>query len=226
MRVFNTGDIFRGTSNGDMINQAIGTAYADKIPRSSVDLGQFGTYGVIAWFVFMDGTPHGYEDGWVWENRLSLDGKIVNEINISKDNTRLKEHINHNGLKPFRLAFQKDPYETGDTHCCKFVGAFKLSGFYNRDLTAFKYERISDSFKLGNKGEYGAILDSVDMFINSDKRFITPIENLRFSNKVLTMLKNVGVKHFWELLPIGAEANGAIFNEIIYKMYEYFKVEE
>ena len=225
MKIFNVGDIFRGKSHGDMINETLGTNYADKIIFSHVDLGQFSAYGVRAWFVFMDGTPHGYGDGWFWENRLSFDGKTINEINVSRDKDALKKYQQLNGFTPFKLAFQKDPYESGNPHCCKFVGAFRLAGFYNKDLTAFKYEKVSDTFHLGDKGEYGDILDDASMFIEKNEKYLTPIENLGFSNIVLTMLQNVGIKYFWELLPIGTKSSGPIYEEIRLKLYETLKVD-
>ena len=53
MRVLRTGNITYGSSHADMINKVLGTAFLG-YRKSSVDLGQFGNDGIIAWFVHMD----------------------------------------------------------------------------------------------------------------------------------------------------------------------------
>ena len=62
--------VYYGRSNADMINRVLGTSWWSKYYKCTVDLDRYGAEGVIAWFVFMDGSKHGYEDGWMWKNYL------------------------------------------------------------------------------------------------------------------------------------------------------------
>lgn len=78
MRIFKENDVFYGKNYADLINKTIGTSFAGYM-KCSVNLEPFGAPGVIAWFVFMDGSEHGYEEGWKWVNKLSLDQNIIDE---------------------------------------------------------------------------------------------------------------------------------------------------
>ena len=66
MKTFRVGDKFYGINHTDLINKTIGTTLR-ATRRCRVDLADFQCDGVIAWFVFMDGSIHGYDD-WHWSN--------------------------------------------------------------------------------------------------------------------------------------------------------------
>ena len=71
MKTLNAGDVFIGRTYAEMINDALGTNFKS-LQRSSVELSDFGAAGFIAWFVYMDGSIHGFEGGWRCSNILSL----------------------------------------------------------------------------------------------------------------------------------------------------------
>ena len=89
MKRFVVGNVFRGITHADLINNTIGTRYKS-FQACSLELNNFGADNVFAWFVFMDGTSHGYEDGWLWKNKLTEDGNIIREFNI--DNINKGQH--------------------------------------------------------------------------------------------------------------------------------------
>lgn len=224
MKILRKGDVFSGKSYADMINRAIGTNFLGW-RRSSVDLDAFGCPGVIAWFVFMDGSEHGYEEGWTWVNRLSMDGEEIDEYNISSSKHQLKQRRNKEGLNPYRLAFQLDPYGYGDNHCCRFVGAFRFKSFIRKDASAVTYEKVLDDFKLGSKGENGGCLnDKADLSPKAGK-FLTPLADLGFSSLTYAIL-NGHIKNAGELLELGVGVDGPLADEIAQKIYEHFKDEE
>ena len=223
MKILRAGDIFSGKSHADMINNALGAKCANPM-KSSVHLDKFGHNGIIAWFVYMDGSIHGYED-WHWSNRLSLDGLTIYERNMDQPKKKLEIERLKNGYNPFRLAFQLDPYETGNRYCCKFVGAFRLEAFKGNEVPDIEYKKVLDSFTIGGKGEYGSkyINDRNDFFID-DMRYKAKIEKLNFSNNVYTMLKRANVNIVGELLEIGLGFNEASI-EIRDKIEEFFKIQ-
>ncbi len=73
-----------------MINESIGTNY-QVYKRCTVDLKQFDVPNVIAWFVYMDGSVHGYPDDWQWKNIISADGETIVEEHISSAKVTLKK---------------------------------------------------------------------------------------------------------------------------------------
>ncbi len=222
MKILNTGDVTYGNSHADMINKAIGTSY-DGWQKSSVDLAQFGADGVIAWFIFMDGSEHGYENGWRWKNFLSDNGDVIREYNVSPSKTAVIMKRNEEGYLPFRLCFRLDPYEIGSRHCCKFMGAFVLDSFIKEDLTAIKYIKVSDSFNLGSKGESGNYIDGKNIFLKKGGRLLKPLSELGLSDRVYRLLKSGGISFAWELLSLGMETSGEIADEIRQKLYEVFR---
>ncbi len=218
MKTFHLLDKFVGNSYADMINHALGTnfkVYED----SGVLLDEFELPGVIAWFVFMDGSTHGYAPDYLWENRLI--GNIITEKLVSKDHAEVIQKDDREGHYPLRLAFElldckKDFYE------CRFVGAFALSHFLRKDLTAREYVRIMDQVTLKSKGEFGKILNTKAGFIKRMPQYATPIEEMGFSEKNMKLLKG-HISTAGDLLELGLEAAGAISDEIRQKLYEHFK---
>lgn len=221
MKILKTGDVFYGKNYADMINRAIGTNYASW-RRSSVDLQDFGANGVIAWFVYMDGSEHGYEDGWKWANKLSLNGKEIDEYHISSSKVQLKKRRVEEGYHPYRLAFQRDPYGEDNPYCCKFVGVFRFLEFIRKDATAMTYEKVMDEFRLGSKGEYGAYLNSKDDLIPTKGLYTTPLSGMGFSDSTYKILSKA-IKNAGELLELGIGLEGPLADEIQNRVYECFK---
>jgi hypothetical protein len=220
MRILKTGDVFYGKSHADMINKAIGTNYYSYM-KSSVELSDFGCSNVIAWFVYMDGSIHGYEDGWRWANRLSLDGLEISEYNVSDSKEKLKKRRVDAGYNPYRLAFQIDHNGTGNKHCCKFVGAFRLKSFIKADASSEMYEKVLDEFKLLGKGEYGGGCNDREDFIPKEGKYLTAISEMGFSQRTFSLLKN-SIKNAGELLELGIGIEGPIADEIQDKICSHF----
>lgn len=221
LRTLKLNEVTYGKSHADMINVAIGTSYRG-YQSSGVDMRDFGVPDVHAWFVYMDGSVHGYEDGWRWRNYLSPDGNTILECLDSNDKQKLIGKQNKDGYHPYRLCFQIDPYENGGRYCCKFVGAFALTSFLSKDLTKMKYVKVADSFTIGSKGESGGYLDDKTDFIPKIAGYHTPIEELGFSRLVLRILKNGHISYAGELLELGIEVDGELANEIRQKIYHCF----
>ena len=220
MKTFRVGDKFYGINHTDLINKTIGTTLR-ATRRCRVDLADFQCDGVIAWFVFMDGSIHGYED-WHWSNRLSSDGMIIYERNMDQPKKKLEIERLDKGYNPFRLAFRLDPNETGNRHCCKFVGAFKLDSFIGSDVPDIEYKKVLDEFTISEKYEYSSSVTEKSSFFKNDKRYNAGIEVLNFSDSVYTMLKKANVNHVGELLDIGLGFNQASI-EIRDKIEGFFK---
>ena len=220
MKNLKTGDVFYGKNYADMINNAIGTNFHSWM-KSGVELDDFGCPGIIAWFVFMDGTEHGYEEGWSWVNKLSMDGQEIDEYNISISKDRLKRRRAQEGYYPYRLAFQLDPYGNGSHHCCRFVGAFRLKSFIREDASAVTYEKVMDCFKLGAKGEVGAYLNTKEDLIPTTGKYTIPLEDLEFSEGVQRLLKGY-IKNAGDLLELGIGFEGPLADEIQKKICELF----
>ena len=220
MRILRVGDVIFGKSHADMINKAIGTHFYSYM-KSSVELSDFGCPNVIAWFVYMDGSVHGYEDGWRWANRLSLDGNEIDEYNVSDCKEKLKKRRIDDGFNPYRLAFQIDYDETGNRHCCKFVGTFRLKSFIRKDASAVTYEKVLDEFKLLGKGEYGGGYNCKEDLIPKEGKYLTSLLEMGFSEKTYSLLKN-SIKNAGELLELGIGIDGPIANEIQEKICTHF----
>lgn len=221
MRILNKGDIFSGKSYADMINKAIGTNYQSWM-KSSVDLSAFGCPNMIAWFVFMDGSEHGYGEGWKWANRLSEDGKEIDEYNVASSKMQLKKRRVDEGYYPYRLAFQLDPYGENNNHCCRFVGAFRFKSFIRKDASAVTYEKMANTFKLGSKGEVGEHLDGKDDLLPKSGKYWIPLEELGFSTTTYQILRG-HIKYAGELLELGIGVEGPLADEIQMRIFECFK---
>ena len=221
MKILRTGDVFYGKSHADMINKAIGTNFSSYM-KSTVELSDFGCAGVVAWFVYMDGSIHGYEDGWRWSNKLSLDGFEIDEYNVSACKDKLKKRRVEDGYNPYKLAFQIDHNETGNRHCCKFVGVFRFKSFIKNDSSAETYEKVLDEFRLLGKGEYGGDCNCRDDFIPKEGKYLTPLIEMGFSQKTYNLLK-YSIKNAGELLELGIGIDGAISDEIQEKLAMHFR---
>jgi hypothetical protein len=223
--VLEKNDIFAGESYADMINKAIGTNY-NVYRKSAVGLAQFGADGVIARFVFTDGGVHGYDEGWKWRNYLSNGGTEIKEYNVSASNDKLIKKHASDGYFPFRLSFCLDPDGIRDNHRCKFVGAYRLSGFINEDLTAITYSKVADTFRLGSKGEIGDCLNNKKDFIKNNSSYAKPPAEPGFSDRVFRLLKKLRISCAGDLLELGIETTGETADEIHKKLFECFGVSE
>ena len=112
-----------------MINKVLGTNYRAYM-RCAVPLEKFGGDG-IAWFVYMDGKPHGPHRDYMWVNKISEDGTEIVETCVSFDKSyvQMVAEQHHNVL-----AFQLDPRGVGDRYECKFVGYFKQVSYDRENL--------------------------------------------------------------------------------------------
>ena len=221
MKTFHFGDKFIGNSYADMINHTLGTTFK-VYEESGVRLDEFELPGVIAWFVFMDGSTHGFAPDYLWENRLI--GNTITEKLVSKNHAEVIQKDDREGHYPLRLAFElldckKNFYE------CRFVGTFALSHFLREDLTAREYARVMDEFILKSKGEFGEILNTKADFIKRMPKYATPIGKMGFPEKVMKLLRG-HISTAGDLLELGLEAPGAISDEIRQKLYEHFKKPE
>lgn len=218
MKTFHLEDKFIGNSYADMINHTLGTTFK-VYEESGVRLDEFELPGVIAWFVFMDGSTHGFAPDYLWENRLI--GNIITEKLVSKNHAEVIQKDDREGHYPLRLAFElldckKNFYE------CRFVGAFALSHFLREDLTAREYVRVMDEFILKSKGEFGEILNTKADFIKGAPKYATPIEKMDFSERVMKLLRG-HISTAGDLLELGLGTSGAISDEIRQKLYEHLK---
>ena len=225
MKTLVAGEVFRGKSYADMINKAIGTSFTGYL-KSGVNLRDFGCPDVIAWFVYMDGSTNGYDDGWIWKNDISKDGKLIREYNVSKT----LEHLNYRrmttGYKPYRLAFQIDPYQNGEKHCCKFVGAFRFKSFLNDNSSGAIYERVINEFRLLGKGETGGNCHTKESFIPTTGNFVALIDDMNFDQRTLSLLQSWGIQYANQLLELEFPEETTLAQEIQKKLYEYFKQDD
>lgn len=198
MKTFSTGDTFFGRSHADLINTVLGTNLLHT-KKSMIELSDFQCRGIIAWFVYMDGSIHGYED-WRWSNGLSLDGTKITERYIDSPREKLKIARLQNGYNPFRLAFRLDPHETGNRYCCEFVGVFGINAFIGENVPDTEYIKVADDFTIGDKSYYNSNVTSKTVFFNGDARYTANIEALNFSDGVCRMLENAGITMAGELL--------------------------
>ena len=220
MKTFSIGDVFYGKNHTDLINKTIETRFK-VTQRCGIELSDLQCDGVIAWFVFMDGSTHGYED-WHWTNILSRDGMTIYERNMDLPKKKLEIARLENGYRPFRLAFQLDPYDSGNRYCCKFVGAFKLNAFIGQEVPDIEYKKVLDKFTIGSVGEYSSRITEKERFFENDERYKTKIDALNFSDGVYKMLMQAKVYTVGELLEIGLGFNQSSV-EIRNKIEEFLK---
>jgi hypothetical protein len=217
-------DVIYGNSYADMINKAIGTNYRG-IQRCLINLDQFGTQGISAWFVFMNGSVNGYGEEWKWTNRLSSNGKHIIETCVSYDKNIMMRTRDKTGYYPIRLGYMLDPYESGNRHSCKFVGVFRIDCFNREDLTSVRYVKIADSCMLGDPGTFSDTLYK-DKLLRDWDEYHTLIGSLGFSQETLDFLKKGDIKIAGELLDLGIESAGAKVDEIRKKIYENFGIND
>jgi hypothetical protein len=170
----------------------------------------------------MNDTIHGHEDGWLWKNKLTEDGNIIREVNIDNIN-KLYKRRGEVGYRPYRLAFQLDPYETNNRYCCKFVGVFRLKRFLNLETTQVEYEKIADETTINSIGDaYNEIHLTKQDFIKDSSIYKTEIDNLGFSQQSLIKLKKWGISTVADLLELET-GNGEMALEIREKIYNFLK---
>ena len=221
MKRFVVGDIFRGQSHADLINNTLGTRYKS-FQACSLELKDFGADNVFAWFIFMNGTIHGHEDGWLWKNLLSENETIIRETNIDNKNRLYKKRAEV-GYRPYRLAFQLDPYETNNRYCCKFVGAFRLKRFLNLEMTQVEYEKIADEIVINSiEDSYNELHITKENFIKDSSIYKKKIDNLCFSESTLKKLKTWGIESVADLLEL-PDGKCSISTEIREKRYTFLK---
>lgn len=226
MRTFSYGDAFYGYSNANMINNAIGTNFFD-YTACSVDLDIFDCEGVIAWFVYMEGTTHGYENGWKWKNFISQDGNTIKEVNVSKDKYPLIKRRLELGYRPYRLAFKLDPFHTGNRYCCQFVGVFRLKGFVQGKFSEVVYEKVADACKLTDKGQIDFSSSKKADFEPNSGIYFTDISELGISDNNLNLLKRCGIRNAGDLLELGLEDASKDFYDDVHKnLVKHFTIIE
>lgn len=193
MKTLNNGDLFIGRTYAEMINDAIGTNFKS-LQRSSVALSDFGAPGVIAWFVYMDGSVHGFEDGWRWSNILSFDRSRIAEHNVSADKSILLAKRRENGYFPYRLCFAIESNDTKNKYWCRFVGAFRLHKFLNKDLTSVQYLKVADKFTIASRGDgySSSIINTKDDFVKDKSEYDILISDMGFTDKVSHFLNSGG----------------------------------
>ena len=211
--------VYYGHSNADMINRVLGTSWS-KYYKCTVDLDRYGAEGVIAWFVFMDGSKHGYEDGWMWKNYLLNGGERIYEYNVSTSDKQLKKVQSEIGFRPYRLAFMLDPFETDNRYACRYLGGYALEGFCDRGLTATVYKRVADDFRLGDMG--GCALDDKYTLNAAMEKYRTPLDAMSLSPSAVAKLKPY-CSCAGDLLEIGLGEN-ALSDEIRAALYDLFVI--
>lgn len=225
MKILRTGDTAIGKDYAGMINDAIGTNYKG-YQKCTVDLASPDEHersDVRAWFVYMDGTVHGYPDNWLWRNYLSADGRTIKERCVNQDKSLLKERQASNGYYPYRLCFQLDPCGTKKNNWGKYVGAFRFSKFLNEDLSEMEYLKVFDESRvMPIANNLVVALNTKDEFLTDAATYKIPIEEMEFSNNVLQLLKMGNIATSGDLLELGIGTTGGIAVEIRKKLYEYF----
>ena len=221
MKILHSGEVTFAKSHAELINKALGTNYSS-YRKASVDLEQFGNSGIIAWFVHMDGTEHGTDDDYIWENFLSADETIIKEFSVSRSQKKVIRKHQEEGFHPFRLAFQLDPFATDNRYCCKFIGAFCLSKFLREDQTAIEYKRVAKEFRLGSKGGLETNLDGKDLFIKNMEKYYVPLEEMDFPSPIYSLLKRCGISYAGELLELEFDSGKELIQTIQKQLMKIF----
>lgn len=84
-----------------------------------------------------------------------------------------------------------------------------------------KYTKVTDQFKLGDKGAYNGWADGKEALMK-DKRLLINISGLVFSERGYRILNNGKISTVAELLELGIGMSGPIAEEIRRKIYECF----
>ena len=216
-------EIYSGTSHADMINKVLGTHFHG-FQRASVELTNWGAPGVIAWFVFMNGTVHGFADGLMWKNNCFVKEITEELVNKKEATSLLYAKRAQNSYYPYRLAFQLDPLGKNDRYSCRFVGVFALTGFYEKDLTKMRYIKVVDRFCLANM-DMGESKNTKEDIIPKINNYRTPIASLGFSPMLNFKFKNGNMLYSGQLLELEGLTNFADQCEIREKLWECYKIE-
>lgn len=224
MKILRSGDTAIGRNYAEMINDAIGTNFKG-YQKCTVDLpnpDEPEKTDICAWFVYMDGSVHGYPDGWLWRNILSSDGKTIREYNVSPNKILLMKRQTSEGYHPYRLCFQLDPNGKDKNNWSKFVGAFRFSKFLSEDLSAVEYVKVSDEFKIASKGDrFNSILNTKNDFLIDAASYKIPISKMGFSDLVYQLLSRFSITTSGDLIELGIGVEGEIAVEIRKKLYEW-----
>lgn len=218
-------EVFYGSNHANLVNRAIGTKFSEPLRRCWFDLSDFGSTGIIAWFVFMDGSKHGYPDGWWWRNKLSSDGEEIYEYNVSNlmpGKQQVDSFHSQNGYNPYRICFQLDPYQSGNRYCCRFVGLFMLNKLLSSDGTAVGYKKVQDNFILGTMGETSYMFLTDDDLAKRDKRYQLNVARLGFPERTLGILQRGNITTVAELLELGYGNNTDFADEVNDKLFKLF----
>ena len=224
MKTLRTGDIAIGKNYAEMINDAIGTNFKgyQKCTVNLPNADDPNKTDICAWFVYMDGTVHGYPDGWLWRNILSTDGKIIREYNVSPDKGLLIKRQTSEGYYPYRLCFQLDPNGTNKNNWGKFVGAFRFAKFLSDDLSAVEYVKVLDEFKIASQGDgFNSLLNTKNDFLADAPSYKVPIEEMGFSDFIYQLLSKFGITSSGDLLELGIGIEGKIADEIRKVLYKW-----
>ncbi len=140
-----TGDGWKGKSKADMINRVLGTDFKQHM-QSGVRINRGTSDEILAWFVVLDEKPRGTDGSWLWVDKLSCDGREIEEFYVGDDYLKYKYKMKK-GEFPRRLVFQIDPDDVGDRYFCRFMGEFHLVE-RNDNIGYKRYKKVSDEFKL------------------------------------------------------------------------------
>lgn len=212
---------FFGARYCDMLTHALNKKFYVNHLASYVDMEPFGAPGVISWFVFMNGQPHGYPDDWLWTNEISDDGNEIIEENICDDLTKLLNKRIEEGFLPFRLAFRRDPFDCGNANWCQFVGAFRFGGFID-GLSRVKYVKVADRIVLPGIGAR-AQDDCRDIFINDWSEYRYPVEKMGLNGTDLQTLRQANIKYAGELLSRFPKGSVSACVRIMKALYEVYR---
>jgi hypothetical protein len=222
MKTFKIGDKFFGKNHTDLINNTIGTKLKHT-EKSGIELDQFDSHNIIAWFVFMDGSINGF-DGWKWKNLLTENGNIIREVFISYEKSKLIDKRVCESFKPYRLAFKLDPFETRDRYCCEFVGAFRLKNILNEDTSIIEYEKVMDQVSLNSLEDgYNEYHVKKEDFLKKPSLYLTPIADMNMPDLLKNKLLNLGLKTACDLLEIEMKLPQPFEEEITKSLYTLLK---
>ena len=221
MKKLNTGDYFNGANHADLINNTLGTKYLDYY-RSTVNLQNFGNDRMQAWFVFMNGSEHGYGEKYKFRNYLSNDENIIKEKFTGNNKEELLKWRRNDGFLPYRIAFQLDPDNENNRYKCKFIGVFVFSKFLNRELTSIEYKKVSNTFNLGSKFNNNQNVSKCNDYKCFIRNFNYSIQEIEYPEQIKETLEKANILDAGELLDLGSK-NSVNFMKIIHsKLFNIF----